>query len=179
MRIVHNIEEVAQQVAQARSAGIDGFIVGWRSTPVLDARLAALRKVAAANNFKLAVTYQAQDFSRKPLPAAQVAHDLHRFADIYGKDPVFQTLGTRPVVAFSGTWLYSEQDIQTITAPLRSRLLMLATEKSAGACARVAKLTPSKYDSVPNTSATASRCTERKVASSRYGPPMAISAPRR
>jgi hypothetical protein len=129
---------MTQQVAEARAAGIDGFIVGWRSTPVLDARLAALRKAAAASNFKLAITYQAQDFDRNPLPVAQVAHDLQKFADTYGHDPVFQTLGARPVVAFSGTWLYSEKDIQTVTAPLMSRLLILATEKSASGYERVA-----------------------------------------
>ena len=129
---------MAKQVAEARSAGIDGFIVGWRSTPSLDSRLAGLRKVAAAANFKLAITYQAQDFNRKPLPVAQVAGDLQKFADTYGDDPVFQTLGPRPVVALSGTWNYSEEEIRSITAPVSSRLLVLATEKSVAGYERVA-----------------------------------------
>src|SRR5688572_15649617 len=60
------------QVAEARAAGIDGFIVGWRSTDILNPRLEALRSVAADNDFKLAITYQAQDFNRNPLPVAQV-----------------------------------------------------------------------------------------------------------
>jgi hypothetical protein len=47
---------MAKQVAQAKAAGINGFIVGWRDTAVLDSRLASLRKVAAASNFKLAIS---------------------------------------------------------------------------------------------------------------------------
>jgi hypothetical protein len=129
---------MTKQVTEARSAGINGFIVGWRSTPSLDSRLAALRGVAAANDFKLAITYQAQDFGRKPLPVAQVQHDLQKLADTYGNDPVFQVLGSRPVVALSGTWNYSEQDIRSMTAPVASRLMVLATEKNAAGYQRVA-----------------------------------------
>jgi hypothetical protein len=133
-----DVTVMTKQVAQARSAGIDGFIVGWRSTPALDARLASLRKVAAAAHFKLAITYQAQDFNRNRLAVPQVAGDLQKLADTYGHDPVFQVLGPRPVVALSGTWNYSEQEIHTITAPVASRLLVLATEKSVAGYQRVA-----------------------------------------
>jgi hypothetical protein len=129
---------MAKQVAQAKAAGINGFIVGWRDTPVLDSRLASLRKVAAASNFKLAITYQAQDFNRKPLPVALVARDLQKLAATYGNDPVFHTMGARPLVAFSGTWEYSEQDLHSIIAPVASRLMLLATEKSASGYQRVA-----------------------------------------
>lgn len=129
---------MAKQVAEAKSAGIDGFIVGWRSTPQLNSRLATLRKVAAAANFKLAITYQAQDFNRNRLPVPQVAADLKTLADTYAHDPVFQVLGPRPVVALSGTWNYSEPEIRSMTAPVASRLLMLATEKSVTGYQRVA-----------------------------------------
>jgi hypothetical protein len=129
---------MAKQVAEARSAGIGGFIVGWRSTPQLNSRLATLRKVAAAANFKLAITYQAQDFNRNRLPVPQVAGDLQKLADTYAHDPVFQVLGPRPVVALSGTWNYSEQEIRSMTAPVASRLLVLATEKSVAGYQRVA-----------------------------------------
>jgi Glycosyl hydrolase family 71 len=129
---------MAKQVAEAQAAGINGFIVGWRDTPVLDTRLALLRKVAAAANFKLAITYQAQDFNRKPLPVAQTARDLQTLAAMYGSDPVFHTMGARPLVAFSGTWDYSEQDLHSIIAPVASRLMVLATEKSAAGYQRVA-----------------------------------------
>jgi hypothetical protein len=129
---------MAKQVAEAQEAGINGFIVGWRDTPVLDSRLALLRKVAAAADFKLAITYQAQDFDRKPLPVAQVSRDLRTLAATYGRDPVFHTMGPRPLVAFSGTWDYSEQDLHAIIAPVASQLMVLATEKSAAAYQRVA-----------------------------------------
>jgi|1186.fasta_scaffold01560_3 hypothetical protein len=132
------ISVMKHQVAEAKSAGIDGFIVGWKSTDTLNARLAQLRDVAASSGFKLAITYQAQDFHRRPLPAAQVRQDLQKLADTYGDDPVFQLFGPRPVVALSGTWHYSEEELRSITAPVASRLRVLATEKSVEGYQRVA-----------------------------------------
>jgi len=127
-----------EQVAQARAAGIDGFIVGWRSTDTLNRRLTALRGIAADQDFKLAVTYQAQDFNRNPLPVAQVQRDLEELAATYADDPVFHLLGPRPVVALSGTWHYSEEELRSITEPVASRLLVLATEKNVADYERVA-----------------------------------------
>jgi hypothetical protein len=120
-----------RQVAQAQAAGIDGFLVGWRSTETLNRRLAALRDVAAAKDFKLAITYQALNFNRDPLPVAQVRDDLRELADTYADDPVFRVLGSRPVVALSGTWDYSVEDLHSITAPVASELTVLATAKNA------------------------------------------------
>jgi hypothetical protein len=118
------------QVAQARAAGVDGFIVSWKSNDTLNSRLAELRDVAAAADFKLAITYQALDFNRNPLPLAQVRDDLVHLADTYADDPVFHVLGDRPVVAISGTWHYSVDELRSITAPVASRLTVLATEKN-------------------------------------------------
>ena len=132
------ISVMRTQAEQARAAGIDGFIVGWRSTDTLNSRLAQLRNVAHDAGLQLALTYQAQDFNRDPLPVAQVRHDLEQFADAYGDDPVFQLLGPRPVVALSGTWLYSEEELRSIAAPVASRLLLLGTEKSVSGYERVA-----------------------------------------
>jgi hypothetical protein len=129
---------MAAQVAQAQEAGIDGFIVGWRSTDVLNSRLATLRRIAAEQGFKLAITYQAQDFHRKPLPPEQVRRDLEELARQYADDPVFHLLGARPVVALSGTWHYSAEQLRSITEPVSSRLLVLATEKNTDGYERVA-----------------------------------------
>ena len=127
-----------QQVTQAREAGIDGFIVSWKSTDTLNPRLAALRDIAAEMDFKLAITYQAQDFDRNPLPVAQVQQDLKWLADTYANDSVFHVLGSRPVVALSGTWLYSEEELRSITEPVASQLMVLATEKDVEGYQRVA-----------------------------------------
>lgn len=129
---------MATQVEQAKAAGIDGFIVGWSGSDHLDARLATLRGIAANNGFKLAITYQAQDFQRHRLPVAKVRKDLETLADTYADDPVFHVLGPRPVVALSGTWNYSLDELRSITAPVASRLLVLATEKAVKDYERVA-----------------------------------------
>jgi MYXO-CTERM domain-containing protein len=132
------VSVMREQVAQARAAGITGFIVGWRSTETLNRRLTALRHVAAAQDFSLAITYQAQDFNRDPLPVAQVRSDLAELATTYADDPVFHTLGDRPLVALSGTWHYSADELRSITEPVASRLLVLATEKDVAGYERVA-----------------------------------------
>jgi hypothetical protein len=126
------------QVAQAREAGIDGFMVGWKSTDTLNHRLAALRGIAAESDFKLAITYQAQYFDRNPLPVAQVQRDLEELAATYADDPVFHVVGPQPVVALSGTWHYTEEELRSITEPVASRLTVLATEKNVGGYERVA-----------------------------------------
>jgi hypothetical protein len=121
---------VKKQVAQAQSAGIDGFIVSWKSTAALDSRLRQLRNVADSSGFKLAITYQAQDFYRQPLSVAQVRHDLQLLATTYAADPVFHLFGSRPVVALSGTWNYTAEELRSIVEPVASKLMVLATEKS-------------------------------------------------
>ncbi len=61
---------IEKQVSEAKSAGIEGFIVSWKSSATNNRRLEALIKVARAADFKLAVIYQGLDFSRQPLPVA-------------------------------------------------------------------------------------------------------------
>ena len=53
-------------VRWARTAGITGFVVSWKRSPVLDRRLDLLVRVAQAENFKLAIIYQGLDFFRRP-----------------------------------------------------------------------------------------------------------------
>lgn len=129
-----------RQVAEARAAGIDGFIVSWKSTPQLDARLATLRAIAAAQHFKLALTYQGEDFDRNPLPPDRVRADLQKFAATYARDPVFDVLGSRPLVALTGTENYTAGQLRSIVRPVASRLTVLATEKSVTGYERVASL---------------------------------------
>ena len=69
-----------QHVRWAKAAGIDGFLVSWKSTPTLDDRLARLITVADAERFRLGIVYEGLDFHRRPLPIATVRHDLLRFA---------------------------------------------------------------------------------------------------
>jgi hypothetical protein len=69
---------------------------------------------------------------------AQVAHDLQELAATYANDPVFHALGPRPVVALSGTWHYSEDELRSITEPVASQLMVLATEKNSEGYERVA-----------------------------------------
>ncbi len=128
-----------QQVEWAKQAGIDGFIVSWKETPQLDRRLEKLVEVARAEDFKLAIIYQGLDYSRNPLPggAPRVAQDLDWFTLHYGNDPVFHIF-SKPLVIWSGTWEFSPTDIALVTAPRRSNLLILASERNVDGYSRLA-----------------------------------------
>jgi hypothetical protein len=128
-----------EQIQQAKGAGITGFIVSWKSSPVNDRRLQTLATVARAEDFRLAVIYEALDFQRNPLTIDHVADDLRLFRDRYGTDPVFSTFG-KPVVIWSGSWKFSADDVARASAPVRDRLLVLGSEKSAEDYERVANV---------------------------------------
>ena len=130
-------EVMRKHVQWAKRAGIDGFIVSWKSTPVLNRRLERLAEVAAAQRFKLLVIYQGLDFERRPLPAARVARDLDTFVGRYASDEVFNVFG-RPLVIWSGTPEFSRADLARVTTPRRRRLLILASERNLDGYRRVA-----------------------------------------
>ena len=128
-----------QQVIQAKSAGIKGFLVSWKNTPVLDRRLANLREVAAAAHFKLAIVFEGRDFHGKPLPLSDVRASFRYLVAHYGKDPAFNIFG-RPLVTWSGSWAYTRSQLATITHAYGSRLMLLAMEKQPAAYKAVADL---------------------------------------
>ena len=115
-------------VRWARTAGITGFVVSWKRSPVLDRRLDLLVRVAQAENFKLAIIYQGLDFFRRPLPVARIGEDLRRFAQRYDREPVFDLFG-KPLVIWSGTWEFSPEAIGSVTRTVRPGLLVLASER--------------------------------------------------
>jgi len=117
-------------VRMARQAGIVGFIVSWKSTPVLDARLDKLVSVSRSAGFRLAIIYQGLDFERRPLPVTRVARDLGLFARRWGRSPTFRGFG-RPLVIWSGTWKYTPDEVERVTRGLRDRLTILASERNS------------------------------------------------
>jgi hypothetical protein len=126
-----------QHVLWAKQAGIDGFIVSWKLTEVLEPRLKMLVEVAAQHDFKLAVIYQGLDFERDPIPAEKVAADLAWFSETYGAHPVFDIFGA-PLVIWSGTWKSPEAELAAATSGVRPGLLVLASERSLDGYLRVA-----------------------------------------
>jgi hypothetical protein len=124
-------------VRWAKRAGIDGFIVSWKSTEVNDPRLEMLIQIAEDMDFKLGLTYQGLDFNREPLPADQIASDLDLFATAYSSSPSFDLFG-RPLVVLTGTPDFSVDELRAITDPLDEELLILASEKKVEGYERVA-----------------------------------------
>ena len=128
-----------QHVAWAKRAGIDGFIVSWKSTPVLNRRLERLAEVAGAEHFKLLVIYQGLDFYREPLPAWRIAHDLDWFRTHMAERTAFRAF-RKPVVIWSGTWRFSRSDVAAVTRGRRDGLLILASERNVEGYRRLAGL---------------------------------------
>ena len=134
-----DIDVMRTHVRQAKAAGIDGFIVSWKSTPELNHRLANLVTVAAEENFKLSVTYQGLDFNRELLPAVRIGADLDYFADTYGKNRVFDMFG-KPLVVLTGTPVMSRGTVAKITEAHRNQLFNLASDKNVKSYKRIADL---------------------------------------
>jgi hypothetical protein len=134
-----NIDVMRQHIKWAKAAGIDGFIVSWKSTNTLNQRLEQLAQVAEEQNFKLAIIYQGLDFQRDPIPASQVDADLSYFIDHFADRPAFQ-IYDKPLVIWSGTWKYSRADIQNVVQGKRDQLLILASEKNVDGYLRLADL---------------------------------------
>ncbi len=118
-----------QHIQWAKQSGIEGFIVSWKHTPVLDKRLEQLIQAAEAERFKLTVIYQGLDFHREPLPAAQVARDLDHFTRNFADRKPFRFM-EKPLVIWSGTWRFNRAEMESVTAPRRDDLLILASERS-------------------------------------------------
>ena len=118
-----------QHIQWAKAAGIDGFIVSWKSTEKLNSRLDQLVEIANQENFKLAIIYQGLNFYREPLPVEQVDADMKYFIEQYSGNPAFD-LFEKPLMIWSGTWEFSEQEIASVVQNKRESLLILASEKN-------------------------------------------------
>ncbi len=134
-----DVTVMRQQVALAKQSGLTGFIVSWKDTPVLNRRLAALRKVAAAAGFKLGIVFEGRDFHGKPLPMKEVRGSFRYLAAHYAADPVFHLFG-KPLVMWSGTWVYSRNQLASVTSVYGSALTIVASEKQVAAYEAVAGL---------------------------------------
>jgi hypothetical protein len=128
-----------QHIQWAKAAGINGFIVSWKSTDKLNHRLEQLIEIADQENFKLAIIYQGLDFNRDPLPAKQVDADLSYFMDHYADHPAFD-LYEKPVIIWSGTWKFSRDDVANVVQGKREQLFILASEKNVDGYQRIADL---------------------------------------
>ena len=111
----HDRGVMRQHIAWAKRAGIDGFIVSWKSTPVLNRRLERLADVPATEHFKLLVIYQGLDFYREPLPASRVAKRPRLFRAHLARRSVVPRRSHKPLVVWSGTWRFSRRDVPLVT----------------------------------------------------------------
>ena len=130
---------IEQHVRWAKDAGIDGFIVSWKSSFLLDRRLEQLMDVAAAENFHLWIMYQGLDFERKPLPTSWIDADLEYVIEQYADHPAF-AMYDRPIVIWSGTWEFTEHEIANTISGYRDRLTILATERNLKGYLRLADI---------------------------------------
>jgi hypothetical protein len=130
-----------RQIREAKSAGINGFIVSWKNTRLNNQRLQLLMTVATQQHFKLAMIYQGLNFYRHPLPVSEVAADFITFRDKFASDPVFLRLNGKPLTIWSGTWAFSHAEVAKVTMAVRPSMLVLSTEKDVAGFQRIADVT--------------------------------------
>ena len=130
-----------RQIEAAKSAGIEGFIVSWKDTATYDRRLRTLVSIAGQEHFKLAMIYEGLDFYRRPLPVAEVEAGFQKFLNTYANSPVFLRLHGKPLTIWSGTWKFSHGAVARVTRNVRSKLLVLNTEKNVAGFLRLADVT--------------------------------------
>ena len=118
-----------QHVQWAKDAGIDGFIVSWKSNEKLNRRLDRLIEIAEKEDFKLAIIYEGLNFIREPLPLEKVDADFEYFIDRYREHHVFD-LFEKPLMIWSGSWEFSTLDIASVLEDKRDEILVLASEKN-------------------------------------------------
>ena len=123
-----DVSIMRQQVKMAKQAGITGFLVSWKDTPVLNRRLHALDSAAKAAGFKLGIVLEGRDFYGNPLTMRKIRESFDYFTHKYASDPVFNLFG-KPLIAWSGTWLFSTRQLASVTRAYGSKLIILATEK--------------------------------------------------
>jgi hypothetical protein len=129
------------QIRQAKSAGITGFIVSWKDTPLNDMRLRLMMIAAAEQHFKLAMIYQGLDFYRHPLPVSKVAADFVKFRDEFASSSVFFRVDGKPLTIWGGTWAFSYDQVAQVTRAVRPSMLVLCTEKNVAGFTRLASIT--------------------------------------
>ncbi len=132
-------EVMRKHIRWAKEAGIDGFIVSWKSTNTLNQRLERLMEVAKEEDFALAIIYQGLDFEREPLEAARVAADLDFLVSRYAENEALDVF-SKPLVIWSGTWKFSREEVAEVTRARREDLLILASEKNVAGYERLADL---------------------------------------
>ncbi len=107
---------IRQHIRWAKAAGLDGFIVSWKDTPILDQRLSKVIDVAESEHFGLGIIYQGLDFNRQPPPVGRVAADLAYFNSHFAARAPFHAYFPKPLVVWSGTWKYSPDEIRSVTS---------------------------------------------------------------
>ena len=126
-----------QHVLWAKSAGIDGFIVGWRSTTTGNRRLGKLLAIADQENFKILMIYQSLDAARNPFPITTINADFDTFISTFANHPSLRVFA-KPMMIWSGIWMYSAQDVDNATKTRRNSLLILGTARDVADYERVA-----------------------------------------
>jgi len=95
--------------------------------------------VAAAENFKLGIVIEGRDFAGDPISMTEIRRSFGYFVSHYGSDPVYNIFG-KPLVVWSGTWVYSTKQLTSISTGFGAKLMILASDKQPASYQLIARL---------------------------------------
>jgi hypothetical protein len=129
------------QIAQAKAAGITGFLVSWKDNATYRKILPEVEAAATAANFKLVLFYESINAAKQPVSVSIVAADYKYFVATYASNPAWYTINGKVVTAWDGTQKYSSASVASVTSPVRSRVLVLSTGNNVVEYQRLAAVT--------------------------------------
>ena len=127
-----------QHIEWAKAAGIQGFLVSWKRTPLLDRRLSPTRPDRGSSGLPPRDRLRRAGFLPSPAHLKKIRSDLRYFTTRYGHDPAFSAFG-QPVIVWSGTWEFSPREVESVTRPFAGRLQILGSERSPEDYGRIAR----------------------------------------
>lgn len=121
-----NLSVIDEQISQAKSSGVNGFIASWwgpnstadKSDKLLFQEVSKLGGFSATLYFETSMIYNMK--ANLNVEQNQIMSDINYIMATYGNSPAFTRYDNKPIIYFFGTSSWSPQFWENITSTVRS-----------------------------------------------------------